>query len=330
MKHSFSFILLLIGCCCFAQPSDHDQEIMQIKGKWVRHNDVNAHHDALSTKNHSAFAIKKIDSIAYLLKQACPNPAGIEAAWYGTINEEPLFNGAPGSYSLYSLYQSYYFNRKMNKISLGSETGTWIYAYVNDFGKFLIDLGEWIIDGKPTKVFTLPESDGEWKGLPLYKTEYWGVSTSLGRYKDKAVLITRNGKLPYIPVTQKQFLLALKDKWLSLKQKSSDSQKLNEYYNHKIKIIDQYLSTHSDQQMKVPASTISTEDFIGHFGPDGKQTVYNPVRIDPSNFDDHLPRYIPRFVVLYWRCDKNTAAVEFIKQFEENFPVEKLKAMIDK
>jgi hypothetical protein len=34
--------------------------------------------------------------------------------------------------------------------------------------------------------------------------------------------------------------------------------------------------------------------------------------------------------VLYWSWDKNGPAQDFKKQFEDNFPIDKLKAMIDK
>ena len=362
----------------YSQPSPHDEEIMQIKGKWARHADVNDRNDSLSTRNQSGFAIKKIDSIAYLLKQACPDPAGIEASWYGSINHEPIFSDAPASYSLMSLYKSYYFNNNFNKILLGGETGTWIYADINNLSRFLVDQGTWFIDGKPTELFSLLEPDGEWKGWPVYKTEHWEANTTMGRYKDRAVLLTRNGKLPYVPVTQKQYLLGLEQRWSNAKkqafedymksekvqqknieetrnnkylsaevkekvivdlQKQLDEylrkrdmtiQKSNNYYDEKIKIIDQYLSTHSEGEMQEPVTTTNVGDFTGRFGADGKKTVYKLVRVDPSYFDSHLPRYLPQLIILYWRCDKNTAAKEFIKQFEEKFPVEKLKAMIDK
>jgi hypothetical protein len=35
-------------------------------------------------------------------------------------------------------------------------------------------------------------------------------------------------------------------------------------------------------------------------------------------------------IVLYWSWDKNSAALNFNKAMEENFPVDKLKEMIDK
>ena len=368
---------MFLSDCVLSQPSAYDGEILQIKGKWEKHSDINVHYDSLSTSGQSSLELKKVASVAELLKQACPDPGGIEAAWYSSINQHPIFNGAPASYSLNSLYKSYYFNTNLNKILLGSETGTWIYANINNFGWFLDEQGEWLIDGKPTKLFSLLQPDGEWNGLPVYKKDHWEANTTMGQYKDRAVLLTRNGRLPYIPITQKQYLLALKQKWtdqeketivgpaqweeaqkknmetirnnknltaemkekiiadiqkqLDQQQRTRDAsiQKSSKYYDDKIKIIDQYLATHPDQEMQQPVITATVGEFTGHFGPDGKKTLYHLVRIDPSYFDTRLPRQAPQFIVLYWRCDKNTASIKFIEQFETNFPISKLTAMLD-
>jgi hypothetical protein len=45
-----------------------------------------------------------------------------------------------------------------------------------------------------------------------------------------------------------------------------------------------------------------------------------------------LPRYIPQLMVLNWRIqpNNNEPSQDFKKQFEANFPLEELKAMIDK
>ncbi len=51
---------------------------------------------------------------------------------------------------------------------------------------------------------------------------------------------------------------------------------------------------------------------------------------DPGYFNMKLPHYVPQFMVLLWEWDKNAPALDFKKQIEENFPVEKLQAMLDK
>jgi len=40
--------------------------------------------------------------------------------------------------------------------------------------------------------------------------------------------------------------------------------------------------------------------------------------------------YAPQFLVLYWRWTEHPSSLNFKKQFEENFPLEKLRSIIDK
>uniref|UniRef100_UPI00374D6123 hypothetical protein n=2 Tax=Ferruginibacter sp. TaxID=1940288 RepID=UPI00374D6123 len=54
------------------------------------------------------------------------------------------------------------------------------------------------------------------------------------------------------------------------------------------------------------------------------------VFINNDYFNLKLPRYVPQFIALYWEWDTNSPAMNFKKQLEENFSVDKLKAMIDK
>ena len=54
------------------------------------------------------------------------------------------------------------------------------------------------------------------------------------------------------------------------------------------------------------------------------------VVVNPDYFKLNLPRYVPQMIVLYWSWDKNGPCQDFKKQLEENFPVDQLKAMIDK
>ena len=54
------------------------------------------------------------------------------------------------------------------------------------------------------------------------------------------------------------------------------------------------------------------------------------VVIDPSYFNMQLPKYVPQIIMLYWQWDNSAPAQNFKKQVEENFPIDKLKAMIDK
>jgi hypothetical protein len=50
-----------------------------------------------------------------------------------------------------------------------------------------------------------------------------------------------------------------------------------------------------------------------------------------SYFDINLPRYVPQLIQVFWKYTaQDPVALRVIKQFEENFPLEKLRGMIDK
>lgn len=51
---------------------------------------------------------------------------------------------------------------------------------------------------------------------------------------------------------------------------------------------------------------------------------------NPTYMRKELPKYIPQLFVLKWSWQPDTPGNYFRKTIEENFPVEKLQAMIDK
>ena len=209
----------------------------------------------------------------------------------------------------------------------------------------------------------LERDEGEWNGFPVYKSEEWRIDNR-SKSKTNVVLITRNGKFPFMPLTQKQYLVALKYQWNEEKKKiyasygnsdkeyqktiddiknnnamaagakekliaalqkdhekfakqhSGDAQKLAGEFEKKIKIIDDYLSSHVDQDMQQPVVTSSLGDFPGHFGVDKNKKASTPVIVDPSYFKSSLPKYVPQFMVIEWNSEPDAPGSEFRKQFE--------------
>jgi hypothetical protein len=51
---------------------------------------------------------------------------------------------------------------------------------------------------------------------------------------------------------------------------------------------------------------------------------------NPNYFRKDLPAYIPQTFVLAWMWGTKKWETDFRKTIEENFPIEKLQAMIDK
>ena len=104
------------------------------------------------------------------------------------------------------------------------------------------------------------------------------------------------------------------------------------YYDAEIKYIDDYLD-HASEEILEQAAIIDPKynplKFRGTFGNEDNGGT-KLMAISSKYFNNELPRYVPQFMVLYWRWTEDPVSLIIKKQFEENFPLEKLKAMIDK
>ena len=99
-------------------------------------------------------------------------------------------------------------------------------------------------------------------------------------------------------------------------------------YDDKIKAIEALEKKYTSEELVQPAIIDEDHDFKDFSTQEkGGRMI---VLINTAYFNMQLPRYAPQFMVLYWRSDKNAPSQNFKKQFEENFPVDKLKEMIDK
>ncbi len=197
---------LFISAVIQAQTQDCDvNTIMAIKGKWVSapNNVVYPEKSFPSGQYNQLYT--RLDKIAGFFQEACPSPAGIEATWYRSVRGSSLVKNGPVPYQFNSLYQGWYCNKNLHKMMLGSETGTWSFVYVNDFGWFMTDQNDkasLTISG--ADAWMLPRKTGEWQGVTLYE--------SSASRNNHVILITHKNQLPYKPVSRYLFLQALKQK----------------------------------------------------------------------------------------------------------------------
>ncbi len=372
-------ITTVIFCfvCFFSNTKAQDQNcddatLMKIKGNWKKTSDANMRAD----KNQSQIN-NRIDAINKLFQTAYPEPKGIQANWYRTMEGKPLVNNGPVTYQLNSLFLAWYCNSNLHKPMLGNETGTWSFVYINSFGWLMTDQYDKAeINVQGVQAWWLPKKIGEWKGLPLYEPSGFPQ-------KNKAVLITRNNQLPYKPVSRLQFLQAKKekietDKKLQLdflnkqtvrsdadeeaaklqgledalknaplnrieqrkadylnhyktaqQRKDENIQQMETYFNSMLKPFTDELSKESGTELQQPAIINNSSNIFQSFTTVEKGGRMMVV-INPDYFKLNLPRYIPQLIVLYWSWDKNAPCQDFKKQLEEKFPVDQLKAMIDK
>lgn len=188
----------------FAQPAGIDDSIMSVKGSWMQRQSTYAISDPAKPTSLFPVLNKKVDSIATVFRAAYPNLKGTDAFWYSSLDEGNLYNGGPWSYAYRSGFLYYYYNKSYKKIMKTGETGTWAYAFVNRLF-WLFDETQMSIEvnGQKRAVWIFPHEKGEWNGYTLYEPVTHGQYSS-------AILITKNGRLPYKPVTQLQYLQALR------------------------------------------------------------------------------------------------------------------------
>jgi len=104
------------------------------------------------------------------------------------------------------------------------------------------------------------------------------------------------------------------------------------FYDEEIKYIDNYLANATAEtleQVAIIDPKYNALKFRGTFGDENNGGT-KLIAVGAKYFNADLPRYAPQFMVLYWRWTEDPASLRFKEQFEENFPFEKLKAMIDK
>ena len=126
------FFRLLCANNLFAQEPCNDDVIMNTKGSWKKRSDA-----IMKADKNQAQIISLVDAIRKLFQTAYPEPKGMEAEWYRTMNGTPLVTNGPVPYQFNSLYLAWYCNQTLHKLMPGDETGTWAYAFVKNFGWFI-------------------------------------------------------------------------------------------------------------------------------------------------------------------------------------------------
>jgi hypothetical protein len=383
MRKAFIFfqllVFLLVAGNGSAQVNCSDQDLLRMKGGWKKRSDANMRMFRGDTKMYTY-----LSDISHIFQSTFPVMNGMEAGWYQSMGD-PIFQGAPVSYCFNSLYLAWYCNTNLHKMMLSDETGTWAYVFVNSPGWLVSEQYDRLaIKVNNVPVYALPARKGTWKGHDLYQPSAHGAS-------GKCILLTRGNQLPWVPVTQEQYLRSLRARVEEQKKGSGPVassgltpameeadkkeiekiqnsnilkpetkqammdaikkreamyqnpgntangaasgtavRKRDELYDARLLSIDNYLSHTSKEQLDHPAVVApkAMDSFEGSFSSEelGGRVL---VSINPGYFNKGLSGAVPQLMVLYWRWDANPAAQNFKKQFEEEFPVEKLQAMLD-
>lgn len=193
------FLNCSLTCQLLSQQPCNDDIIMNKKGAWK-----NVSQAGYMKAGNQTQVISRIDKMQKLLQTAYPEPKGIEANWYRSMNNNPLIANGSIPYQLNSLFLAYYCNTNLNnRLEPGGETGTWFYVWANHFNWFVQYVDDFVISKQP--VYLLTQQVGELNGYPVYKGIH-NESSNTGIKYSRAIILTRDGQLPYIPVPQKKYL----------------------------------------------------------------------------------------------------------------------------
>ena len=139
--------------------------------------------------------------------------------------------------------------------------------------------------------------------------------------------------LKYTPASRVEERKAdyLKNYKTDRQRKDENIQRTTNYFDGLIKSIDDAWKSLSENELNEPAVVDAINSVFSFKGfttqeKGGRMIVF----VNNEYFNTKLPGYVPQLIVLYWQWDKNTPAQYFKKQLEENFSVDKLKAMLEK
>lgn len=183
-----------------------DSFLISIKGKYhFEGNSINT--SVLDSKTHSPEIIKRSNAIHKAVMEALPQPPGMEAKWKtssGSFRFAHDSEYAKGfhtySYGYSCFYFDYYCREKsttVTELHVDGETGNWIVVDVNGEssgmgGGEMVD--SMVLNGQP--VYRMRPVLKKWRGYEILHDAIGG---------DSYLLIHRNGVLPYLPVTRKQY-----------------------------------------------------------------------------------------------------------------------------
>jgi len=153
--------------------------------------------------------LTRLETIGAMFREAYPEPRGTAAEGYKSIRRfSDELDGGPAQYGYVSLYKTWMCVRSTGRIELADETGNWAYAQVNSLRYLLKPIADTPlqIEGRPVRVWMLARRTGTLRGETLY--EPW-----MGLTYGRAVVFTHEGRVPWKPVSQQQYLDALTAWW---------------------------------------------------------------------------------------------------------------------
>jgi hypothetical protein len=310
----------------------------------------------------------RVDAIYQLLQKVCPQPMGLDAAWYRTLHygsfaEQIRFGrNSQGALDYTAIKKKplatfgyvcgffpYGCNRSDPKVSwpgYPGETGTWFSVFANSLtaAPMNIDEDEITIEGYPVcRRMPLIKKLGEFELLGIDEPTLPIHTEGIIRY----VIVHRKGMLPYIPITRKQYLekcipyvTSWWDKSIKTFEETPDEGSKDEQLKKLKQDRDEVLKKYREQLERTTNDGLLDAPAIVQF-------LWDPLLQNPGIFTDEkngwslviqnpeyirndLPKYVPQFFVVSWKWNEWKPQADIAKLIEEKFPFNELQAMIDK
>ena len=227
MKTIFKSSLLLIPFLVMQKINAQDctpQLLAQKPGQWKKLADVNGNFPGAELSR----AKKMVGLLSKVMFDVYPQPKGCEARWYESYSSSIYDIGLLPAYEFTSLYLMYYCKSNKKDFVVGDETDDWIYIKVNYCG-WLNDF--LTVNGK--KYWTMKRPTEVKDGILSYiypnssSSFYYSNKDTLLNLWNYAWLITYPGKLPYIPVNRKEYLLEARQEVVKKQSEMTESEKKN-------------------------------------------------------------------------------------------------------
>lgn len=407
MRHTTIFLFFFISLSGFSQTNSNtnvpctDAIAQNSNGAWMKLNERFSDVNQVQKQEVN----NRIDILHNLLLKMYPKPVGVDVRVSRGASKS--FFGATRRYSFNqdnALSFDYTNTLPITSISYFANFSPHYCAHTNKGVVFAAGKTNENSDGVSLSINDLgvladgPSQDDDWtiNGLPVRRlstvvTEKWKGYELYGdiRGSSRLILIHREGMLPYIPVTRKQYLdrcivftTRLHDKIIAgarqmpvrsvEEQEKEKKAKLDKFQKQfandekKLKAnVDYYLSQYkTDQQVRdervEKAKEIKGQElkvFTDELEKTTREnlldspaiilamyyTVPSVFETDPQKGNmlitenpDYIRRnlagHVPQFMVLHWKWnpDMYLAQKPYIKRLLEDFPIEKLQAMIDK
>jgi len=303
-KRFVQFIIVIFLCNHVqSQSCAVSDNMMNITGIWKKNEDFIE--PGKNCKPEIKTGIyKRLNNIQQIIQSAYSPPKGSEVHWSRDIMGTPLARSNCATYSLSVMMFEDFCDVVDHKLKHEDETDNLLDVYVNfPNGYFFFDtamkIGHMYVAEMYYRV-------GKIKDVDLFQT-------SLVRGNSRFIVIARNGQLPYIPLTKKQYLSVLKtkfineEKWMmersfSVAKNDADKSRAEQYsksqYEPKIKRVDDYLSSATENDLNQLAFVKDMQDFKKFYTEQegGRMTVI----VNKDYFNNALDPVAPQFLLIRW------------------------------